>query len=234
MRVAILTSFATVCLITGCAQKAQQAVPKTDEEKALYALGVIMTEQLSIKNFALSDKELLMVNAGVADGARDKSSLSSEDVEALMPQLQELFETRMQAAAERDKAAGAEYLAKRAAEAGAEKTASGMVYLPVKEGSGASPTAEDHVTVHYEGKLISGKVFDSSRERGEPTNFPLGQVIPCWTEGVQKMKVGGTAQLICPPELAYGERGNPSIPGNSTLVFDVELLEINKEEAATP
>jgi FKBP-type peptidyl-prolyl cis-trans isomerase FkpA len=233
MRVAILTSFATVCLITGCAQKAQQAVPKTDDEKALYALGVIMTEQLGIKNFALSDKELLMVNAGVADGARDKSSLTQEELESLMPQLQELFESRMQATADRDKAAGAEYLARRATESGAVKTDSGLVYIAGKEGTGASPTAEDTVTVHYEGKLISGKVFDSSIERGEPTSFPLGQVIPCWTEGVQKMKVGGTAQLICPPDLAYGERGNPSIPGNSTLVFDVELLGIN-DEGATP
>lgn len=234
MRVAILTSFATVCLITGCAQKAQQAVPKTDEEKALYALGVIMTEQLNIKAFTLSDKELLMVNAGVADGARDKPSLSTEELQALMPKLQELFEARMDATAERDKAAGAEYLAKRAAEAGAEKTTSGLVYLPGKEGTGASPTAEDSVTVHYEGKHINGKVFDSSIQRGTPVNFGLGEVIPCWTEGVQKMKVGGSAQLICPPELAYGERGSADIPGNSTLVFDVELLAINEEEAATP
>lgn len=234
MRVAILTSFTTVLLLTGCAQKAQQAAPKTDDEKALYALGVIMTEQLQIKNFTLSDQELKFVTAGVADGAKDKSGLKPEDMEALMPKLQELFETRMKASAESQKTEGAAYLAKMAAEPGAQKTDSGIVYIPGKEGTGPSPTAADTVKVHYEGKLISGKVFDSSKERGEPMTFPLGGVIPCWTEGVQKLKVGGTAQLVCPPELAYGEQGNPTIPGNSTLHFDVELLEIVKEEAPAP
>ena len=231
MRVAILTSFATVFLLTGCAQKAQQVEPKTDEEKALYALGVIMSERIGVKNFALTDQELVMVKAGMADGAQDKASLKPEELEALMPKLQELYETRTKAAADSQKTEGEAYLAKKAAEAGAEKTASGLVYIPGKEGTGATPTPEDTVTVHYEGKLVSGKVFDSSRERGEPMSFPLGGVIPCWTEGVQKMKVGGTAQLVCPPDLAYGEQGNPAIPGNATLTFDVELLEIAKDAA---
>lgn len=233
MRVALLTSLATAVLLTGCAQKAQQAAaPTTDEEKTLYALGVIMSERMGIKNFEFSEAELAMVKAGMADGALDKSSLKLEELESFMPKLNELHESRLKATSEREKTAGAEYLAKAATEAGAEKTDSGLIYKSVKEGTGPSPTAADTVKVDYVGKLLSGKVFDSSKERGEPATFPLGGVIPCWTEGVQKMKVGGTAQLVCPSELAYGEQGNPAIPGNATLIFEVELLEIVKEDPA--
>ena len=104
-----------------------------------------------------------------------------------------------------------------------------MVIKPTKEGTGAQPAATDQVKVHYEGRLIDGKVFDSSIARGEPATFPLNGVIPCWTEGVQAMKVGGKAQLTCPAELAYGPNGHPpAIPPQSTLVFDVELIEIVK------
>ena len=96
-----------------------------------------------------------------------------------------------------------------------------------REGTGRSPTATDVVKVHYHGTFTDGKVFDSSVQRGEPTSFPLNRVIPCWTQGLQQMKVGGKAKLTCPPGLAYGERGAPpTIPPNSTLIFEVELLAI--------
>lgn len=94
------------------------------------------------------------------------------------------------------------------------------------EGTGESPTAEDTVSVHYHGTLRDGSVFDSSVERGEPATFALNQVIPCWTEGVQTLKVGGKSRLICPPDLAYGPVGRPGIPGNAALMFEVELLEL--------
>lgn len=105
---------------------------------------------------------------------------------------------------------------------------SGLVYQSVKEGTGASPAATDTVRVHYRGTFPdSGKEFDSSYSRGEPAEFPLNRVIPCWTEGVQKMKVGGKAKLTCPPSIAYGSRGAGSvIPPNATLNFEVELLGI--------
>lgn len=112
---------------------------------------------------------------------------------------------------------------------GAITTASGAVVIPVKNGSGPSPKASDTVKVHYTGKLLNGKVFDSSVQRGTPAEFPLGGVIPCWTEGLQKMKVGGKAKLVCPPETAYGAMGAPpAIPPNSVLNFEVELLSIVK------
>lgn len=127
------------------------------------------------------------------------------------------------------KSVDAKAVADAAKEKGAQKTASGLVYVPLKEGTGASPKATDRVRVHYEGKLTDGKVFDSSLKRGEPIDFGLNQVIPCWTEGVQKMKVGGKAKLVCPPAIAYGERGAGGvIPPNATLIFEVELLAIEK------
>jgi len=108
-------------------------------------------------------------------------------------------------------------------------TKSGLVYQSLKEGSGASPAATDTVKVHYKGTFLDGKEFDSSYKRGEPTEFPLNRVIPCWTEGVQMMKPGGKAKLTCPPAIAYGERGAGGvIPPNSTLNFEVELVSVKK------
>jgi FKBP-type peptidyl-prolyl cis-trans isomerase FkpA len=101
-----------------------------------------------------------------------------------------------------------------------------MIFIPVAAGSGASPAATDTVRVHYHGTLRNGTVFDSSVQRGAPISFPLSGVIPCWTEGVQKMKVGGKAKLVCPSETAYGDGGQGPIPGGATLVFEVELLAI--------
>jgi len=115
-----------------------------------------------------------------------------------------------------------------AAEPKVETTASGIGITMLKEGSGASPRASDTVKVHYRGTLTNGQEFDSSYRRNEAATFPLNRVIPCWTEGVQKIKVGGKAKLLCPPELAYGSRGAPGIPPNSTLIFEVELLDIAK------
>jgi FKBP-type peptidyl-prolyl cis-trans isomerase FkpA len=105
-------------------------------------------------------------------------------------------------------------------------TDSGLVYRSLKEGTGASPAASDRVRVHYRGTFPDGREFDSSYKRGRPAEFPLDGVIRCWTEGLQRMKVGGKAQLVCPPAIAYGERGGGPIPPNSTLHFEVELLGI--------
>jgi len=115
-----------------------------------------------------------------------------------------------------------------AKEAGAVVTKTGLVYRSLKDGTGASPGAADTVKVHYKGTFPDGKEFDSSYSRGTPIEFPLNRVIPCWTEGVQRMKLGGKAKLTCPSSIAYGERGAGGvIPPNATLLFEVELLGIN-------
>jgi FKBP-type peptidyl-prolyl cis-trans isomerase FkpA len=106
------------------------------------------------------------------------------------------------------------------------KSESGLVYRHLTAGIGESPLPGDRVRVHYRGTLTNGTEFDSSYKRNEPTEFALGGVIPCWTEGLQKMKVGGKTQLVCPSALAYGDTGVPGIPGGATLIFEVELLEI--------
>ena len=133
-----------------------------------------------------------------------------------------LLATNMGAAMAQDDVIG-----RAAAENGAVKTDSGMVYRSLTEGKGASPKATDIVQVHYKGTFPDGKEFDSSYKRGQPTEFPLNRVIKCWTEGVQRMKVGGKAKLTCPPSLAYGEKGAGGvIPPNATLQFEVELISI--------
>jgi FKBP-type peptidyl-prolyl cis-trans isomerase FkpA len=124
-------------------------------------------------------------------------------------------------------AAANDAIDKAAKEKGAVKTSSGMVYRSLKDGKGMSPSAASTVEVNYRGTLTNGKEFDSSYKRNQSISFPLRGVIPCWTEGVQKMKVGGKAKLVCPPELAYGARGAGSdVPPNATLIFEVELLSI--------
>ena len=207
---------------------AAPTVPKTDEDKALYALGVILSRNL--QPFAFTPAEYEVVKAGLADGMQDQSTI--QDPDSYVSQLKELQKKRTAATAETEKATGAAFLAKEAAVKGATKTASGIVIKTLTAGTGASPTAKDQVKVHYEGKLVNGKVFDSSIARKEPATFPLSGVIPCWTEAVQLMKVGGKSQIICPSALAYGDAGRPQIPGGATLVFQVELLEIVKPAAA--
>jgi len=116
-----------------------------------------------------------------------------------------------------------------AKEAGAVTTDSGLIYVPLRDGTGASPAETDSVKVHYKGTLPDGKEFDSSYKRGQPAEFPLNRVIKCWTEGVQRMKVGGKAKLVCPSAIAYGERGvSGLIPPNSPLLFEIELLGIRR------
>ena len=123
-------------------------------------------------------------------------------------------------------------LAAASKEAGAQVTKSGLVYLSLKNGTGASPAATDKVKVHYKGTFPDGREFDSSYKRGQPTEFPLNGVIPCWTEGVQLMKVGGKSRLVCPSGIAYGDNGSPpKIKPGATLSFEVELLEIVKPAA---
>ncbi len=195
--------------------------PMTDEEKIIYSIGLSLYRSLG--QFDFSPAELDLVKNALTDAAAGKPAV---DLQAWGPKIQELATARGARLAEKQKELSVAFLSKAAAEAGAQKTESGLVYREVRAGTGASPKATDNVKVHYRGTLVDGSEFDSSYKRGEPAEFPLDGVIKCWTEGVQKMKVGGKSVLVCPANLAYGDEGTPGIPGGATLVFEIELLEI--------
>ena len=195
--------------------KAAPAALATDDEKTIYAVGLQMYKSLA--PFDLTPAEWEILKRALADAAAGKPAI---DLNTWGPKMAAL-------ASARQKNAARNYLAKCAAEPGAMKTDSGIVYRQLRPGTGASPKASDTVKVQYRGTLPDGTEFDSSYKRNEPAQFQLTGVIRCWTEGVQKMKVGGKIQLVCPSDLAYGDRGSPpSIPGGATLVFEIELLDI--------
>jgi FKBP-type peptidyl-prolyl cis-trans isomerase FkpA/FKBP-type peptidyl-prolyl cis-trans isomerase FklB len=199
---------------------------KTEDQKTFYALGLAVSRSLG--QFSLSDSELELVKAGITDGVQHKEQ-PGIDLNTYGPKIQALQQSRLGAVAAAEKKSGQAFLDKAAAEKGATKTASGLIISTIKPGTGPSPKATDKVKVHYTGTLTDGTVFDSSVQRNEPATFPLNSVIPCWTEGVQLMKVGGKSKLVCPSALAYGDRGAPpNIKPGATLVFEVELLEIVK------
>lgn len=144
--------------------------------------------------------------------------------------INEYLEDLQKKATEAAQAEAKVFLDANAAKEGVKVTASGLQYKVIKEGVGAQPSAEDEVTVHYTGKLLNGSVFDSSVNRGEPATFPLNRVIPGWTEGVQLMKEGAKYEFYIPSDLAYGPQGIPNvIPPHSTLIFEVELIKVNKK-----
>jgi FKBP-type peptidyl-prolyl cis-trans isomerase FkpA len=199
--------------------------PKTEDQKTLYAVGLTVARQLSA--FSLTPAEFEFVQQGIADGVTGKPPVVNLDV--YNKKVQAMAKARIAVQGEKLAAAAKEFTEKAAKEKGAVKTESGLIYLPLKEGSGASPLATDKVKVDYRGTLVDGKEFDSSFKRGQPLEISLNAVIKCWTEGVPKMKAGGKARLICPPAIAYGERGQAGgIPPNATLVFEIELLEVMK------
>jgi FKBP-type peptidyl-prolyl cis-trans isomerase len=203
--------------------QAADAKIETEDQKSLYALGVMMSHGLAV--FDLKAEELEFVKRGLTDGVLARK-LEVEEA-SLKQRVDKLAEARRKAQAETEKAAAAEFLGAAAKEKGAVKTDSGLIITEIVAGSGESPKATDTVKVHYHGTLRDGTVFDSSRDRGTPATFPLNRVIPCWTEGVQKMKPGGRSKLVCPSSIAYGDRGAPpKIKPGAALVFDVELLEV--------
>src|SRR4051794_9822970 len=206
---------------------------KTEDEKTLYTIGYILGQR--IHQLELTKPQQKLVDQGYNDGKT--SAKAKADPAERQQQISQFMQGRQQVAmqkqqaeaaktAPKEKEKGKAFADKAAKEPGAQRLPSGVVYRTVKPGTGASPKETDKVKVNYEGKLIDGKVFDSSYKRNQPAEFPLNGVIKCWTEGVAKMKVGEEAQLVCPSDIAYGDMGRPSIPPGSTLGFKAELLEI--------
>lgn len=240
MRIKTLLALAAVAAVGACSPQKPAASASTepvavttDEQKAFYALGFTTGERMSV--FAMTPAEQALVAKGMSDALSGQKA-PFENPMSMMPKISELARNRQKARSEAEATKGKEFADKAAQEPGAEKTSSGLIYKETAAGTGAMPTATDRVKVHYKGTLIDGTEFDSSYSRNEPATFQLNGVISCWTEGVQKMKAGGKARLVCPASIAYGERGSPpKIPGGSTLIFEVELIEVlAKPEPVAP
>ena len=225
--------------VGGCQRKeeapkaAASPAAATEDEKALQAFGGVVGQQVAqqVKPLNLSPAEVEVLKKALLaslDGAKP-----AYDIQQYGGLLQARAQKNAAAVAVGEKQKSAALRDGAAAEPGAVKTASGLVYRTIRPGNGQSPKATDTVRVHYHGTLTDGKVFDSSVQRGQPAEFQLNHVIPCWTEGVQRMKAGEKAKLVCPSDIAYGDQGSPPvIPPGATLVFEVELLAINPAGAA--
>jgi len=231
-----------VAVALACGACSAQTTPSTPpaagaagaaDADTLYAMGVVISSQVAA--LRLSETELKSIVEGLTDGALHRPR--RVEPEAQMPKINEWVQARRVVAATAEKEAGAAYIEKAVAGEGARRMPSGLAIKTVQEGSGAAPTLEDNVTAHYTGMTVDGTVFDSSVQRGQPGTFGLKAVIPCWSEALQLMKVGGKARVYCPSNLAYGDNGRPpKIAPGATLVFDVELIEVQPKPApaATP
>ena len=232
----LLVAGAGIAAFRLTAQPAQPAQPApaldSQEQRVSYAIGLNLGRSLAAQKIK-TDFDVLA--RGIRDGLGGTSLLDDKQIQETMEAFERDMRSQLTATGEKNRTDGAAFLAENAKRPGVKTTASGLQYEIVTAGDGPKPSATDRVKVHYKGSLRDGTEFDSSISRGEPASFHLNRVVPCWTEGVQKMKVGGKARLVCPAELGYGERGVPGrIPAGAALVFEVELLEILPEVAARP
>jgi len=227
----IAASVALVLAACGPGGKAPEPKLETTDDRAIYSLGLMIAQRL--ENFSLTESELAIFEDGVRDGLLKKER--KVDPSTVQGQIQAFANERMMARAGKEKAESATYMAKMAAEPGATTAPTGYVIRTLTEGTGASPGPDDTVKVHYHGTLRDGTVFDSSVDRGTPAEFPLAGVIPCWTQSLQTMKVGGKYKVTCPSDIAYGDRGSPpAIQPGASLTFEVELLDVKKAGAESP
>jgi FKBP-type peptidyl-prolyl cis-trans isomerase FklB len=225
-----LTIIAVVAVLSGVALAQEKPELKDAKQRASYAIGANIGTDMKRQELDLDPK---LIGAGLVDAFAGKTAMTEVEIRAALDAFRDEMAKKMQAkqavAGTENQKKGEAFLAANAKKEGVKTTASGLQYKVVKSGSGAMPKATDTVKVHYHGTLIDGTVFDSSVDRGEPVSFPVGGVIPGWTEALQLMKVGDKFQLYIPSKLAYGENGaGGKIGPNSTLIFDVELLGIEK------
>jgi FKBP-type peptidyl-prolyl cis-trans isomerase FkpA len=215
---------ALLLLLMAGTSLAQEVKLETEDERKLYALGLAISSR--IPKFNPTDAEIDVIVAGLRDGFKGKEP--RVDMAEYSKQLDPFLQARMVKLSEAEMAAGATFREEAARQPGAVKSESGVIFIEVEAGSGEQPGDAQTVKVHYKGTLRDGTVFDSSYDRGEPAEFRVDSVVPCFAEGLKKMKVGGKARLVCPAETAYGNRGTPRIPPGATLAFEVELIEIVK------
>jgi FKBP-type peptidyl-prolyl cis-trans isomerase len=211
------------------------AAPAFTEAQLIEEFGWFMGARMNIAELQLSKSDIEALTKGFVAAAEGKES--PYELEKAGPQMNEFMQKKQQAYVARLKTrnneANTAFFTKLKENKNVVELPSGLRYEILKQGEGANPKATDTVKVHYTGTLIAGEVFDSSVERGTPAEFALNEVIPGWTEGIQKVSKGGKIKLYVPPHLAYGDDGRPGIPPSSTLIFDVELIDINPA-AATP
>ena len=220
---ALLGSLCVACPRPDAGGAPQGRAPESEEEKVVYAMGALLSRNL--REFELTPEELPFLFRGIREGI--EGSESPVPLAEYAPKIQARAASLRADRLTEEKDASAAFLALESGAEGAETFPSGLVMRVLEPGDGPSPTAADTVEVHYHGTLRDGSVFDSSVERGEPARFPLGRVVPCWTEALQKMSVGEKARITCPAEIGYGDRGAPpSIPPGAVLIFEIELLEI--------
>ncbi len=221
------------CAPAPTAEEAESAEPvklETEDQKMLYAVGQALARNIATLEFTA--EEMVYVSAGLNEGA--SGAEPRIDMTHYGPMLDTTMRTRMTEITDKERVASQAYCDSMAQEAGAQKQESGMVFLPIAEGDGPMPTAADSVKVHYHGTLRDGTVFDSTRGK-DPAQFNVGGVIPCFSEGLQKLKQGGKAKLTCPAQIAYGDRGRPgSIKPGAALTFEIELVEVIAAAAAEP
>ncbi|NQZ00394.1 MAG: FKBP-type peptidyl-prolyl cis-trans isomerase [Bdellovibrionales bacterium] len=197
---------------------------ESEEQKYSYAIGFQFAQNLKGQNVEVDSKALALAVSDVLSGKDPK--ISEQEMQASMQKMYEKRRENMKAEADKNKKSGEDFLAKNKDKGDVKTLESGLQYQVITAGDGAKPGENDTVKVHYKGTLIDGTEFDSSYKRDKPAEFPVKAVIPGWTEALQLMKKGGKWKLWIPSELAYGERGRPSIPPNSVLIFEVELLDI--------
>lgn len=202
--------------------------PKLNDDKAKlsYAIGQNVAQNIKAQNIDLDPK---VVGYAVATGLKgDKPEVSVEEQQRVIQAFQQASQQKAMADAEKNKTLATEFLAKNKEKPTVKTTSTGLQYEVLKEGKGKKPSLKDKVQVHYTGTLISGSKFDSSHDRGQPAEFPVNGIIKGWQEALQMMPEGSVFRLYIPPDLGYGPQPQPGIPPNSVLVFDVELLKVNR------
>jgi len=223
-RIFIAALILLLALPAYAAKKKPASKPLTEEQKTFYAIGLVLARQLEV--FDLTPSELRIVKRGLNDATKGRKLKA--DFAVYSKKSQELATARRDAHGKKLAEKVPEFMAAEAEKEGAVKTASGLIFQTVKDGDGATPALTDKITVHYRSTLIDGKEMASTYKSGQPDELVLNEFMKCLTEGIQLMKQGGTARLICPPAIAMGKEGSDIIPPESTLVFDVELLEVKK------